>query len=638
MRLSRLLPPLLLGLCSLQALAATITGVRTWRAPDNTRIVLDLSEPVRYNLVSQEDRQVVIELENAELGVPLPLLPSHVGLVHEILFQPAGSRKRLQINLTGSVRPQVFVLPANDKYGPRLVIDLFDKMTVEPVAVPEETVADAGENRGRPVVIAIDAGHGGEDPGAIGGNGNHEKNVTLAIARKLAEHFRRHPGFRAHLTRDGDYFIPLQDRRKIARNRYKADIFISIHADSAPSPRARGASVFALSRKGANTATSRFAAALADHENKADQIGGVYMPDNGDSLLASVLADMVVEGSLSHSLRMGSAILGELDDLGHLHARQVEQAGFAVLKEPGMISVLVETGFISNPDEERNLISPDYQQRIAKSVFNGVRDYVQKYPLSGTYFAWSKENRGHKPRRAALESVASKPPVPDRNPLQGLVESAPPRDAAGVPSAATTVPSKPVKPTVATPEDPAKLMANPATVTPKPLPQASLPLSLEDFAGEAPLKPTTGKTDTIRQAQPSKRPVPVKPLPDKSVSAPQVKPSAAKPVSHTVARGDSLSSIAQQYGITLENLKSWNALTADTAVLGTRLRLVAPDTIRPLKAEKAEKKATEHVVKSGDSLSAIAVRYGVTEKALRETNKLKDDQVQLGKTLKIPRP
>ena len=663
MRISRLLPPLLLGLCTLQAMAATITGVRSWRAPDNTRIVLDLSEPVRYNLVSQDDRQVVVELENAELAVAAPLLPSHVGLVHEILFQPAGNKKRLVINLSGSVRPQVFVLPANEKYGPRLVIDLFDKQTLEPLAAAEEPVAEENSpNQGRPVVIVIDPGHGGEDPGAVGGSGNYEKHVTLAIARKLAEQFRKHPGFRAHLTRDGDYFIPLQDRRKIARNRYKADIFISIHADSAPSPLARGASVFALSRKGANTATSRFAAALADKENKADQVGGVYMPDNGGSMLASVLADMVVEGSLSHSLQMGSSILGRLDSLGRLHSRHVEQAGFAVLKEPGMISVLVETGFISNPDEERKLISPDHQHDVARSVYSGVKAYLEKSPLSGSYFAWNREGRSRKSRKVALESVANTKPVFEKPSPESLIEKPVVRE--------TPKPAEPVKPetrTVAKAEDPAKLMGQgltpqlPSATPIKPLPKASLPMSLEDFAGGAPADKSPAKVSEPKNPVVSIPPVKTKAKTVEPVVSPKAEVKAtdksikvSKPRMHTVVTGDSLSVIAEQNGISLDDLKAWNGLKADTAMLGARLRLTAPETpveknqtqpgSKTLSADKKPavdkqvKPPTTHTVKVGDSLSSIAVRYGVSEKALRDANKLKDDNVMLGKTLKVPAP
>jgi N-acetylmuramoyl-L-alanine amidase/LysM repeat protein len=270
-------------------------------------------------------------------------------------------------------------------------------------APAEKPLVDKSLRRGRNIIIAIDAGHGGEDPGAIGLHGSYEKNVTLAIARELAALFKAAPGITPVLTRDGDYFIPLQDRRQIARYKDHADIFISIHADSAPARAAKGASVFALSLKGANTATSRFARMLAERENRADLIGGVAIQkDDEDSVLRNVLADMVVTGSLEHSLRMGRNILEGLDHVGELHSEQVEQAGFAVLKEPGMVSLLVETGFISNPDEEKRLTSKPHQREIAKAVFDGALRYCQQYPAPGSYFAWLYDkNRAEKDALAA---------------------------------------------------------------------------------------------------------------------------------------------------------------------------------------------------------------------------------------------
>jgi N-acetylmuramoyl-L-alanine amidase len=217
----------------------------------------------------------------------------------------------------------------------------------------------------------------------------HEKDVTLAIAKEIKSQMDKEPGLTAVLTRTGDYFIPLPDRRRLARYQHKADIFVSIHADAAENRSAKGASVFALSLKGAGTATSRFAQMLAERENRSDLIGGAIEKD--DDVLRNVLADMVVAGSLEHSLHMGRFILNGLDEIGSLHSKHVEQAGFAVLKEPGMVSLLVETGFISNPEEEKKLIDTDYQQKIAQSVLSGIRRYAQKYPSPGTYFAWQAE-------------------------------------------------------------------------------------------------------------------------------------------------------------------------------------------------------------------------------------------------------
>ncbi len=745
------------GLClfAMDGFAATVTAVRSWRAPDNTRLVLDLSETVRYRQVSISARQLVIELDNTDVAVATPSLPSHIGLMQSVQFQPDGTKQRLIINLSDDVRPHVFLLPANDKYSPRLVVDLFDKVTLQATAPVEEETNENEDNNGRSVIVVVDAGHGGEDSGAIGANGHYEKHVTLAIAKKLVAILRKSDGFKAYLTRDEDYFIPLQDRRKIARNRYKADIFISIHADSSPSPLARGASVFALSRKGATTATSRFAQALAEKENKSDLIGGVDVEAGKDSQLTNILADMVVEGSLTHSLHMGGQILNELSDIGPLHTRHIEQAGFAVLKEPGMISVLVETGFISNPDEEAKLTNPDDQQRTAQSVFNGVKSFMQKYPIPRTYFAWAKERHLGKQRTQALQAVSalpepkpvklevipvkrSEPPVVINKPMEPIISVAnkpiepekkvavdtPKSVVAEVKSDKTLIiESRPLSLTAIKPEaeyktevkviegntatKPAIQSSTKATVT------ATLPNSLDDFMAGIPQPLATVKsTANVKKSEKNGLNKPVEAVkdkvrsPTKAVSKipesvktegkPAVPTVSAKALKHKVEQGDSLSSIAADNDITLDDLKAWNKLKSDNAVLGTTLRLTAPaakvdegqslskpvdknakvdkDSTAPEKStvkvnadkasiDKADKPAktdvpektkatTElkasvssdtkisktHKVKEGDSLSSIASKYDVSEKALRETNHLKSDNVMLGQSLKIPTP
>lgn len=715
------LRPLVLLTClsvlSFNSLAATITAVRSWRAPDNTRLVLDLSETVRYRQLSSQNKQLIIELDNTDSALSAFNLPSHVGLVQQVQLQAEGTKQRLIINLNDEVRPHVFLLPANDKYSPRLVIDLFDKVTMQATAPIEEEIRDnQSNNQGRSVIVVVDAGHGGEDSGAIGANGHYEKHVTLAIAKKLVALLRKTDGFKAYLTRDSDYFIPLQDRRKIARNRYKADIFISIHADSAPSPLARGASVFALSRKGATSATSRFAQALAEKENKSDLIGGVDADAGKDSQLTGILADMVVEGSLIHSLHMGGQILGELGDIGRLHAKHVEQAGFAVLKEPGMISLLVETGFISNPAEEARLTDPDGQQQIAQSVFNGIKSFMQKYPMPKSYFAWNKEQRSSKQRAQALQAVAviaePKPKsmlLPQRIEAPAVVIEQPDLIANVV--AEKRVVAEVVKP-IATPEptkaviiektsekavekpiviesralsEPPKAVVRTLPTPAKVTVAATLPSSLDDFMAGVP-QPTNTKTVSknevkkpITSAPVVKTKAIVKPAEVVNVKAEpkKVQPKAEK---HLVKSGDSLSSIALNYGVTVEELKEWNKLKSDDAILDTQLRLTAPVAKEKAntkakesvdKGQNAEKtvviveknppktkvekteslgkndksavkveaeKAKIHRVKIGDSLSSIALKYGVSEKVLREHNQLKNDNVMLDQQLKIPTP
>ncbi len=238
-------------------------------------------------------------------------------------------------------------------------------------------------NKLRNIVVAIDPGHGGDDPGAIGVRGTREKQVVLEIARMLQARINKQPGMRAVLTRDGDYFVELARRRYIARQQNKADIFISIHADAFSDRSARGASVFVLSRKGASSTLGAF---LAKNENAADQFGGLKV-DGDDKVLRSVLADLAMEGSLEHSFRVGEAMLSRLQQVGNLHKNRVEQAAFMVLKSLDIPSVLVETGFISNPNEEQKLTQKRYQQELANALFLAIRSYFENYPLPGTYMA-----------------------------------------------------------------------------------------------------------------------------------------------------------------------------------------------------------------------------------------------------------
>lgn len=446
---------------ALPVLAVDITAVRSWRAPDNTRLVLDLSGPVAYQLSPDSTpARLIIELPDARTAGPIAL-PAAIAPLKSVHLEKSGQGQRLIIDTLQEVTPRIFQLPPNEKYSQRLVVDLLlkvpaptvstvteatpvakvpDQVTSIPVMRPAEPVMPAvkpvekpvvsvpepapekpDQRRYRNIVVAIDAGHGGEDPGAIGAKGTHEKNVTLAIARELETMLKAEPGLTAVLTRTGDYFIPLQERRRIARYQHKADIFISIHADAAENRAAKGASVFALSLKGAGTATSRFARMLAERENRSDLIGGASI-ESGDDTLRNVLADMVVAGSLDHSLHMGRNIIDRLGGLTSLHSKRVEQAGFAVLKEPGMMSLLVETGFISNPQEEENLISKEHQRELARAIFEGVLRYNQRYPAPDSYFAWQVEQRGKKTVIASAPRIEKKPePVRDSPRAEALM-------------------------------------------------------------------------------------------------------------------------------------------------------------------------------------------------------------------------
>lgn len=663
--MKRLIKPLVLALSlstlSISTWAASITAVRSWRAPDNTRLVLDLTDKTSYRQINSQNKQIIVELDNTDTSVSALNLPSRVGLIQHVLLEKNGDKQRLIINLSDEVRPHIFMLPANEKFSARLVIDLFDKVLLQPISPQLESDDEAvTDNKGRAVIVVVDAGHGGEDSGAIGATGNYEKNVTLAIAKKLVALLRKEKGFKAYLTRDDDYFIPLQERRKIARNRYKADIFLSIHADAALSPLAKGASVFALSRKGAHSATSRFAQALADRENKSDLLGGVDNNFGKDLQLNNILADMVVEGTVTQSLHMGSSILKEMGDLTKLHSKRVEQAGFAVLKEAGMISLLVETGFMTNAEEEAKLVQPSYQQQMAEAVFTGLRRFVQKYPIPQTYFAVGKEQKNRNMRDKALQEIAPPAPKPVNNQAEKLLDK-PIDNKALINSFNQDV--EPIK--VKSVDD--KVIKQPEkTAESKPTVKATLPSSLDEFmAGGM----TTTKTELIKEVKP-----------EKTVVKTNIKPSF-----HVVQKGDSLSSIAVRYQLAVDDLKTWNQLKTDNAMLGQRLRLTAPEASKAKeetkkvnikestsktekldkveknvstslsnvktenmladKADKADKAAKSkepsvktHKVKVGDSLSSIAAKYGVSSQAIKDLNKLKDDNVVLDKTLKIPTP
>jgi len=406
---------LLLTAVTVDALAVTqVKSVRLWRAPDNTRLVFDLSGPVQHSVftLSAPDR-LVIDINGATLGAPLQVSTSNTPISSVRSAQRTPTDLRVVVDLKKSVTPKSFTLAPNAQYGNRLVVDLYDQEAdaiaataptppPTPVQTPATTPAvpvspaqpaiklppvPSGK---RDIVVAIDAGHGGEDPGASGSRGQHEKDIVLQIAKELQRQINTEKGYRAELTRTGDYFIPLRKRTEIARKK-GADLFISIHADAAPSRAAFGASVFALSDRGATSETARW---LADTENRSDLIGGAgnVSLDDKDRMLAGVLLDLSMTATLSSSLNVGQKVLGNMGRVTSLHKQRVEQAGFMVLKSPDIPSILVETGFISNNNEAAKLASASHQQALARSIHTGVRQYFQQNPPPGTYVAWLRDS------------------------------------------------------------------------------------------------------------------------------------------------------------------------------------------------------------------------------------------------------
>jgi N-acetylmuramoyl-L-alanine amidase len=366
---------LLLAAFAYAAAPVTVKDVRLWAGPDATRLVFDLSAPVEHNVLTlQNPDRVVIDIEDARVDAAR-VLPEGQGFVKQLRVGPQGNDVRFVIDLSSRAAPNSFNVAPSGSYGHRLVVDL------SPIAstAPPVAVKTADQAHGRDVVVAIDAGHGGVDPGSIGKAGTREKNVTLAIARRLKERIDREPGMRAVLTRDSDHFV--EHRERIARaRRQQADMFVSVHADSYRDRSVVGSSVYVLSARGASDESARW---LADRENAADLVGGVSLDDK-DSVLASVLLDLSQGASMSASVDAAQKVMDELDRIGNVTRRGVKHAGFLVLKSPDIPSILVETAFISNPTEEKRLGSGRHQQRLADAIHQGVRSYFYENPPPGT--------------------------------------------------------------------------------------------------------------------------------------------------------------------------------------------------------------------------------------------------------------
>lgn len=412
------------------ASAASIMGVRVWPARDYTRVTLEYKEELKYTqMLVKDPHRLVVDLEGVEFNQVLQSLPGKISESDPYIKLIRAGRNRpgvvrLVIELKGEIKPQVFTLKPVGEYGHRLVMDLYpvepvdplmsflekneqttpseaplksaDKMAEAPKGTekaPDRPQEKAGERAAanansnakpekpekldieRLVTIVLDPGHGGEDPGAIGQRGTYEKTVTLSIAKRLKAKIDAQPNMRSVLTRDSDYFVPLGQRVQKAR-RVQADLFLSVHADAFIKPTARGSSVFALSETGASSSAARW---LANKENAADLIGGVNIGVK-DPYLARTLLDLSQTATINDSLKLGKSVLGELGGINTLHKGQVEQAGFAVLKAPDIPSILIETAFISNPEEEDKLTDEDYQDKMAEAILRGIKRYFAKNP------------------------------------------------------------------------------------------------------------------------------------------------------------------------------------------------------------------------------------------------------------------
>lgn len=360
--------------------AAEVRGLRMWPAPDNTRLVFDLSAPAEHSLFTlRHPNRIVIDLKNTRVSGALPSVAYNESRIKGLRYAKRGKNGlRVVLDLKNAVKPKSFVLKPHGAYGNRLVVDLFDAEKTKKVVVKRPVYKS--KKKARDLVIAIDAGHGGEDPGAIGQRGTREKDVVLKIAKELEKLVKRERGMKPLMIRTGDYYIGLKQRVKKAQLA-RADLFISIHADAFKNGKARGTSVFILSERGASSDLASF---LADSENNADLNGGVS--GSNDNLLNMVLADMVKNSTLEDSHQIASKVLSGLKSVNHLHKKTVEQAGFRVLKA-GRPAILVETAFISNRSEERKLRSRKHQRALARAIFKGTRSYFRSNPVPGTLLA-----------------------------------------------------------------------------------------------------------------------------------------------------------------------------------------------------------------------------------------------------------
>jgi N-acetylmuramoyl-L-alanine amidase len=384
-----------------------IQGVRVHQSPDYTRVVFDTSAPVRYRVFTLEDPpRVVLDLDDTAPRDGLELRRISVDSTSVRSLRSAvrgGTNFRIVLDVDRVMRPNAFTLQPIASYGHRLVVDLYSKSAV----VPQQRVR-ASEGRLRSLVVAIDAGHGGEDPGAVGVGKVYEKQVVLKVAQHLDALFDAEPGYRGELVRSGDYYVSLRRRTQIAREK-RADLFVSIHADAFKSRQVRGASVYTLSKRGASSETARW---LAEKENRSDLIGGVgaVSLDDKDDLLAHVLLDLSMDANQSASIEAGEAVLGALGGITRLHKSTLEQAGFVVLKSPDIPSILIEMGYLSNPAEARELKRTDYQKRMARAIFTGLTSTLEAAPPPGTLLAARQgKNVKHVIRRGdTLSEIASR--------------------------------------------------------------------------------------------------------------------------------------------------------------------------------------------------------------------------------------
>ncbi|KTA80556.1 N-acetylmuramoyl-L-alanine amidase [Aeromonas salmonicida] len=560
---------------ALPSWANQLKSVRVWPSPDNTRVVLDMSSAPNYNYftLTGPDR-LVIDLKGANNVANLARIGNNSELVRKIRESSPLEKGglRLVLDLSSTIKPVVFPLAPAGPYGHRLVIDLPYEEKRSAAAVQATPVG----GKGKGVVIAIDPGHGGEDPGSIGPRRTYEKRVTLAVSQKLAALIDREPGMRAVLTRRGDYFVDLNKRSEIAR-KAKADLLVSVHADSFHNSTPRGASVWVLSTNRANREMGSW---LEKQEKQGELLGGVgkvLAESDPNPYLAQTFLDLSMDKSRAEGYDVSRQILRSMGKVARLHKKAPEHASLAVLKAPDIPSVLVETGFISNHAEEKLLATPAYQDKLARAIFEGIRNYYRAHPTKGAMLT----GKGQASRPAATTRPA---PVAQQSVSQ-------PRQVQSQPVVTNKMP--------ATARDGGAATSSGAGVI--------KPYSAAVQETGAPVS-NVGDYDKSRMLR------------------------------HVVKRGESLSRLAERHGVSQSTLVEINRLRSRDIQIGQTIYIPQQGQSRSAAPVRSDDKSQmiRHVVKRGESLSRLAEKNGVSQARLVEINKLKSRDIQVGQVLYIP--
>ncbi|HHQ4463049.1 N-acetylmuramoyl-L-alanine amidase [Aeromonas veronii] len=560
---------------ALPSWANQLKSVRIWPSPDNTRVVLDMSSAPNFNYftLTGPDR-LVIDLKGASNAANLARIENNSELVRKIRQSTPLEKGglRLVMDLSSAIKPVVFPLAPAGPYGHRLVIDLPYEEKRSAAAVQATPVG----GKGKGVVIAIDPGHGGEDPGSIGPRRTYEKRVTLAVSQKLAALIDREPGMRAVMTRRGDYFVDLNKRSEIAR-KAKADLLVSVHADSFHNSTPRGASVWVLSTNRANREMGSW---LEKQEKQGELLGGVgkvLAESDPNPYLAQTFLDLSMDKSRAEGYDVSRQILRSMGKVARLHKKAPEHASLAVLKAPDIPSVLVETGFISNHAEEKLLATASYQDQLARAIFEGIRNYYRAHPTKGAMLTGKGQ---------VSQPVATTRPAP--------------------------VARQPVS-------QPRQTQSQPV-VTNK-MPATARDGGAGSGSGAGVIKPYSAA------AQESGAPVSSVGDYDKS-----------RMLRHVVKRGESLSRLAEKHGVSQSTLVEINQLRSRDIQIGQTIYIPQQGQSRAAAPVRSDDKSQmiRHVVKRGESLSRLAEKHGVSQARLVEINKLKSRNIQVGQVLYIP--